>query len=110
MELDMSKTIRRELIQLIAVGGAVPLIAGAAQAAERLAESDPIAIALGYKEDATTVDVAAYPKRSGAEGATQFCSNCKLYEEKGDGWGTCTAIAGKLVAGRGWCNAWIPEA
>ena len=35
-----------------------------------LQESDPIAIALGYKKDAATTDTAKYPKRAGAAGAT----------------------------------------
>ena len=73
-----------------------------------LQESDPIAIALGYKKDAAAVDVAKYPKRAGAEGAKQFCSNCALYSAGADGLGGCTAIPGKQVAGAGWCNAWIP--
>ena len=73
-----------------------------------LQESDPIAIALGYKKDANTVDTAKYPKRAGAAGATQFCNNCALYSAGEDGLGGCTAIPGKRVAGLGWCNAWIP--
>jgi hypothetical protein len=72
-----------------------------------LLETDAIALALGYKKDATTVDVAKYPKRADA---TQFCSNCALYTAGDAGLGACTAIPGKLVAGPGWCNAWIPAA
>ena len=73
-----------------------------------LRESEPIAIALGYKKDASTVDTTKYPKRAGATGATQFCNNCALYSAGENGLGGCTAIPGKLVAGAGWCNAWIP--
>ena len=75
-----------------------------------LLESDPIAVALGYKKDAASVDVAKYPKRAGAASATQFCSNCALYTADDGGLGVCTAIPGKLVAGPGRCNAWIPAA
>lgn len=75
-----------------------------------LRESDPIALALGYKKDAASVDTAKYPKRAGAAGASQFCSNCALYTAEDAGLGACTAIPGKLVAGPGWCNAWIPAA
>ena len=85
----------------------VPSVTVAAGPPE-LEESEPIAIALGYKRDATTVDTSTYPKRAGATGATQFCSNCALYSAGENGLGGCTAIPGKLVAGAGWCNAWIP--
>ena len=84
-----------------------PSVAVAAGPPE-LKESDPIAIALGYKKDATSVDTTTYPKRAGATGATQFCNNCALYSVGENGLGGCTAIPGKLVAGAGWCNAWIP--
>ena len=73
-----------------------------------LQESDPIAVALGYKKNASTVDTIKYPKRAGAAGATQFCNNCALYSAGEDGLGGCTAIPGKQVAGLGWCNAGIP--
>ena len=85
----------------------LPSVSVAAGPAE-LKESDPIAIALGYKKDATAVDIAKYPKRAGDAGATQFCSNCALYSAGANGLGGCTAIPGKQVAGVGWCNAWIP--
>ena len=85
----------------------IPSISIAAGQLE-LQESDPIAIALGYKKNASTVDTTKYPKRAGAAGATQFCNNCALYSAGEDGLGGCTAIPGKQVAGLGWCNAWIP--
>ena len=85
----------------------IPTVSVAAGPAELL-ESDPIAIALGYKKDASTVDTIKYPKRAGDAGASQFCSNCALYSAGEKGLGGCTAIPGKQVAGAGWCNAWIP--
>ena len=85
----------------------VPRVTVAAGPPE-LQESEPIAIALGYKRDATSVDTRTYPKRAGATGATQFCNNCALYSAGENGLGGCTAIPGKQVAGAGWCNAWIP--
>lgn len=57
-----------------------------------LLESDPIALALGYKKDAASVDTVKYPKRAGAAGASQFCSNCALYTAGDAGLGACTAI------------------
>lgn len=107
MKDSIKKMNRRQALK-----GAGALIATAAApgawAAEvTLDESDPIAIALGYKADATQVDTKKYPKR--AADPAQFCDNCGLYGARSAEWGTCTAIPGKLVAGRGWCNAWIPK-
>ena len=76
-------------------------------AAETLDESDPTAIALGYKADAEAVDVSKFPKRAGEEGAKQFCSNCALYKDVDGEYGTCSAVPGKLVAAAGWCNVWV---
>ena len=85
-------------------------IAGRAQATlPELDPSEPIAVALGYQADVSLVDTTKFPKRATAEGQLQFCDNCALYAETQDGLGTCTAIRGKLVAGRGWCNAWVPK-
>lgn len=106
----MSKQTRRDFLHTGAALWATALIPAitVAEGMPALEETDPLAIALGYKKDAAEVDTAKYPKRAGASGATQFCSNCALYVEQQDGMGLCTAIPGKLVAGAGWCNAWIP--
>lgn len=107
---------RRFLACSVACVAAVPfgaLIAGRAQAGDmpKLDEADPTAVSLGYKNDATTVDVAAFPKRSGDDGATQFCNNCQLYTGAADSeWGPCSIFPGKLVNAKGWCNAWVPKA
>ena len=74
-----------------------------------VAEDDPIAKALAYVHDATQVDTVKYPKRAGAEGATQFCHNCLQFADVGNGWGTCTVIPGKRVASEGWCNVWVQK-
>ncbi len=101
---------RRNLIKLIAVGAAGAAVLPKAVASERLSESDPIAVALGYKDDASTVDVTKFPKRAGAAGSKQLCSNCTLYQPSDATHGKCVAIPGKLVAGAGWCNVWAPKA
>ena len=98
---------RRKLLTAATATAAATLIPIRTLAAEKLDESDPTAIALGYKEDAEAVDVTKFPKRAGAEGAKQFCSNCALYEDVDGDYGTCSAIPGKLVAGPGWCNVWV---
>lgn len=82
-----------------------------------LDENDAMAIGLGYRHDASKVDTAKYPKRSGPEGAKQLCSNCQFYQVGGlkaegkDGeWGKCMIFANGLVAAGGWCNSWAPKA
>ena len=102
-------TRRETLKTIIATSAAAALPASRAMAAEELTENDPIALALGYKRDANAVDTQQYPKRAGAEGAKQFCDNCALYGSTSEQLGTCTAIPNKLVAAKGWCNAWIPN-
>jgi len=99
---------RRRFIKLSAAGlAAAPLAAalfnGAAQAADTLSESDPTAVALGYKADAT--------KAPGRKDNTATCSNCTLYSGKaGAADGPCSAFGGKLVNAKGWCNAWVKKA
>jgi hypothetical protein len=69
----------------------------------RLPESDPAAVAVGYKEDAAKVDKAKYTNYA----AGQNCSNCSLFEGKAtDAWGGCTLFPGKQVAAKGWCSSY----
>ena len=77
-----------------------------------VSENDPVAKALGYHQDAAKVDVAKFPKRAGAQGATQFCSNCQFYIAlpSKPGWGKCTLIPTGAVAVKGWCNGWVAKA
>ncbi len=87
--------------------------------APRLEESDPTAMAFGYKHDAAAVDTARFPKRATEEGKTQFCDNCLHYKnaEEVDGWAPCAifVIPGtnppryKGVAAKGWCNVWVAQ-
>jgi hypothetical protein len=101
-------TARRQfLIQAIST---TALLAGAdlarAQAA-KLSETDPTAVSLGYKEDATKVDAKKFP--SFAPG--RLCNGCQLYQGKPtDASAPCSAFGGKLVSGKGWCAAWAKKA
>jgi hypothetical protein len=96
---------RRQFFMTLAASGSV--LATAAQAKARLSEKDPAAVALGYVEDATTTDTKKFPKYA----AGQLCNNCQLYQAKAtDAWGGCPLFAGKQVAGKGWCNAWVKKA
>ena len=102
-------TQRRTFIKAaIAVAGAGALGSGPAAAqAKRLEESDPTAVALGYKHDASKVDKAKFPKYA----AGQVCANCSLYQGKpSDAWAPCAAVGGRLVAAKGWCNVWNKRA
>ena len=43
--------------------------------------------------------------------ADNFCTNCQLYSSAADSaWGPCAIFPGKLVAGKGWCSAWVKKA
>jgi len=120
MSRDLSdKTLSRRRFLTLGAGvvAAVPLSAvmgslkAYAQDGDKLTEDNPQAMALGYTHDAAQVDTAKYPKRSGDAGAKQFCYNCNLYKADGqEGWGPCQIFPGKVVAAKGWCNAWVPKA
>jgi hypothetical protein len=97
---------RRQFMIYTTAGLASLTLASQAQAQAMLGEAEPTSVALGYKADAKTVDKAKFPKY--AEG--QLCSNCQLYASKSADAGTCTIFPGKLVAGPGWCNAYIKKA
>jgi len=67
-----------KIVPAIAVGG---LVAREALAQAKVAESDPQAVGLGYKEDATKVDKAKFAKYA----AGQTCANCALYQGQAEG-------------------------
>ncbi len=93
--------------------GSVPAVAlalatgrHASAAPARLEETDPIAVALGYKHVASQVDAKKFP--SVATGRN--CANCLQFQGKGsDQWGLCPAVGGKLVDAKGWWAAWGPK-
>ena len=94
----------------------VSLLGGRAFAQEagataKLDESNPIAVALGYKHDANEVDVDRFAKRATEEGKKQFCDNCLHYKSSDEeGWGPCAIFPGFVVAAKGWCNVWVKVA
>ncbi len=99
-------TTRRIFLSSIPAG-ALALTLGKANAAAPLAESDPTAVALGYKADAKKVDTKKFP----AYAKGQQCANCKLYAGKStDPVAPCSIFAGKTVNGKGWCVAWVKKA
>ena len=100
------KTTRRQFIIYSAAGLATLPLAQQANAQAMLGEAEPQAVGLGYKAVATQVDKAKFPKY--VDG--QVCTNCQLYVSKSPEAGTCAILPGKLVAGPGWCNAWVKKA
>ena len=102
------KTSRRTfLITSIGVASSLALSRQAFADAPKVAESDPTAQALGYKEDATKVDKAKYTKYAAGED----CGNCSFYQGKPtDAWATCPLFAGKQVSAKGWCSAYNKKA
>jgi hypothetical protein len=113
--VNKSKTIdRRDFLKLSlkAGGSAIAISAIPVQllAQDAVAESEPLAQAMGYVVDASKTDTAKYPKRAGEEGAKQFCHNCALYGGAADAeQAPCSIFQNRLVAGAGWCNAWVAK-
>jgi hypothetical protein len=91
------------LITSIGVASTFALSRQAFADAAKVAETDPTAQALGYKDDASKVDKAKFAKYA----AGQDCGNCSFYQGKaGDAYGGCPMFAGKQVASKGWCSAY----
>ena len=98
---------RREFLRIVVAGTAVAGALKAQAQAAQLSESDPVATALGYKADATKVDKSKFPKYA----AGQDCATCQLYQGKPtDASAPCPTFGNKIVAGKGWCNAWVKRA
>ena len=104
---NKSRITRRDMLAATGAIIATSALPRLALGADKVTEDDPTAVALGYKHDAAAVDTAKFAKRAGEAGAKQFCDNCALYVDQGDGWGTCSIFQGRLVAAKGWCNAWV---
>ena len=110
------KTInRRKFLKLgVTAGGsalALSAIPISLVANDEVSEDEPLAQAMGYVKDATTVDTAKFPKRAGDAGAKQFCNNCALYAGESDAESApCSIFQNRPVRGAGWCNAWVAKA
>lgn len=98
---------RRFMIIAASVASTTVLSTESRADAPLLSESDPTALALGYKEDAAKVDKAKFPHYQ----AGQTCASCQLYQGKAGGaTGPCLAYGGKLVYAKGWCNSYVKKA
>lgn len=104
---------RRNFLFKLAVSASAPITLGSKVFAQtpppppgKVEESDPVAQALGYKEDTTKVDKAKYPNHTNE----QKCSGCALYTGKaGDKTGPCTVFQNKLVTADGWCATYAKK-
>jgi High potential iron-sulfur protein len=103
---------RRNFILKLAVSAAAPLALASRVCGQappppaKLEETDPMAMALGYKEDSTKADGAKYPNHK----PEQICSGCVLYQGKpGEANGPCGAVGGKIVMAAGWCSIYAKK-
>jgi hypothetical protein len=102
MANNLPNNSRRHFIKLTAIGlTAIPFATMLFNdaAADPISETDPLAVAMKYKADATqAVD---------RKDLTSTCANCAFYTSKaGDTTGLCSIFQGKLVSANGWCTAW----
>lgn len=68
-----------------------------------LKDSDSEAKAMGYHEDASTVQASRYPQYKPG----QTCANCSLYSGAANAAsGACSVFMDKDVAATGWCTVW----
>jgi len=72
---------------------------------EKVAADDPIALAIGYKQDVKLIDYKNYPQRKKPEAKNQFCKNCTLYTSVNEGWGKCSMLQKGVVNANGWCSS-----
>ena len=105
----MTQNNRRTfMLKIVAAGSVLGAARAQAQATgPKVEESDPQAMALGYKQDTAKVDGKKYPKHE----ASQSCANCQLFQGKAPAASVaCPLFAGKQVAAAGWCSAWAKKA
>ena len=110
-ETQVSNIPRRKFIQLSAVAAAGCFMQPGREARAgdlpHLSVDDPMAVAMKYTEDASSVD----PSARNNPAAEQNCANCALIQgNDGDEWRPCQIFPGKAVAAAGWCSVWAPKA
>ena len=101
-----TKLTRRDIVKGSAGAIKIPLLTILGKqgwSAERISESHPTAVALGYVHHGEDVDATQNPTFK----ADQRCDNCVQYVATSDGWGTCNIFPGFEVAGAGGCKVWV---
>ncbi|MGH8219515.1 MAG: high-potential iron-sulfur protein [Steroidobacteraceae bacterium] len=77
-----------------------------AAAVQRVSPNEPLAKALGYTENARTVDKAKFPTYMPGQG----CDTCRFFQGKaGQAWGPCQIFMGKDVSIKGWCASYAKK-
>lgn len=97
-------TSRRQFVlKAIPMAGAAALLPrfAAAQDVPALAETDAMALALGFKLDTAKVDQAKYAKHA----ADQSCSSCLHFTKPGAPKARCD-LFNKTVPQGGWCSGY----
>jgi hypothetical protein len=109
-ETPLSKIARRKFIQLSAAAAAGCFMQDSrkamAQDLPHLTGDDPMAQAMKYTDDASSVD----PSSRANPAEDQSCANCALIQgEDGAEWRPCQIFPGKVVNAAGWCSVWAPK-
>jgi len=105
MSLSRRTFIRNSGITIIASGGFASV--AWSDSLPILSESDPLAMSLGYKANASAVDAKKFSRYA----AGQMCSTCALYQgAPGSSSGPCQIYAGKVVSANGWCASYSKKA
>ena len=107
----MSKIARRKFLQMSAVAAAGYFVQPGREAhagdLPQLTADDPMAKAMKYTHDASSVDASTRNNPA----ADQNCANCALIQgNDGDAWRPCQIFPGKTVNASGWCSVWAPHA
>jgi hypothetical protein len=109
-EQKINPISRRRFVQLIsgaAVGGIATADMAFAGGHAKVNPEDPQPTALGYVEDAATVDKEKWTQFT--DGST--CSGCALYSGgEGKAYGPCGVFPGQEVSAIGWCSAFNAKA
>jgi hypothetical protein len=71
-----------------------------------VSETDSIASALGYHQNAKNTDFTRFPARKKPDAKNQFCKTCSLYTPVNAGWGNCQMLTSGVVNAGGWCSSW----
>jgi hypothetical protein len=101
----MPENRRVFLLRVAVAGSALASSSGFTQT--KLDEKDPQAVALGYVSDTAKADAKKFTQHT----KDQKCSNCQQFQGKAtDASAGCAIFGGKLVAGNGWCSAWVKKA
>jgi hypothetical protein len=97
---------RAFVITLAGLTSNLLLLNGARADDGTVSESDPTAMALGYRTHAAQVDKAKYATYAAGE----TCSNCQFYQ--GDASASsapCPLLGGNRVSAGGWCKGYVKK-